>query len=493
MRRLACVDVPAPALQILRRRHPEWRGAPLVVIDEDRPQGRVLFADRLARRHGVRPGLRYAQALSLARGLRAGVVTPLQIDTAVSELTERLRAHTPEVEPSSSEPGVFWLDAGGLPHLSPAAFGHAILEDLRRAGWCAHVAVGFDRFATYALARAHPGVTVPRTPSDERVRSGAVPLSLLGLDPGLRDALLALGVEDVAAFRRLPPHGLRARFGEEAARLHRLARGVARRPLDPAPPSEPLRASVDFDASEHTSDAPTLLARLGPVLDDLRRRLAARGRALAALRLRLRLEHGLVVEQRLQLAEPTLDPALPRELLRLRLETCTLERELEGFDLEVEPAPPARRQPMLFAASPARDPRAAARALARLRAALGEEAVVRAELREGHLPEACFAWRPFTDLRLPTPPPASRPTLVRRLLSRPRPVGRPRRTADGWIEGSLTCGPLRTLLGPFVFEGGWWRRPLHREYAFAETARGDLLWLYLDRNRRRWLLQGTVD
>ena len=40
---------------------------------------------------------------------------------------------------------------------------------------------------------------------------------------------------------------------------------------------------------------------------------------------------------------------------------------------------------------------------------------------------------------------------------------------------------------------GWWNRPVHREYHFAETQKGELLWVYYDRSRRRWFLQGRVE
>jgi len=34
---------------------------------------------------------------------------------------------------------------------------------------------------------------------------------------------------------------------------------------------------------------------------------------------------------------------------------------------------------------------------------------------------------------------------------------------------------------------------VHREYYFAETRRGNLLWVYHDRLRRRWFLHGVVE
>jgi len=34
---------------------------------------------------------------------------------------------------------------------------------------------------------------------------------------------------------------------------------------------------------------------------------------------------------------------------------------------------------------------------------------------------------------------------------------------------------------------------VRREYHFAETQRGELLWIYYDRTRRRWFLHGRVE
>jgi hypothetical protein len=40
--------------------------------------------------------------------------------------------------------------------------------------------------------------------------------------------------------------------------------------------------------------------------------------------------------------------------------------------------------------------------------------------------------------------------------------------------------------------GGWWQREVHREYQFVLTGRGELLWVYQDKRRRRWLLHAEV-
>ena len=111
--KIACLDLPALPLQLVWRAEPALRAQAVVVIDEDRPQGNVLWACERARAAGVVPGQRYAHALGLHRALRARVVPPEQIEAAITELRAALHALSPRVEPSD-EPGTFWLDGDGL-------------------------------------------------------------------------------------------------------------------------------------------------------------------------------------------------------------------------------------------------------------------------------------------------------------------------------------------------------------------------------------------
>ena len=66
MDRMACIDLPAFPLQLLLRRHPEWREHPAAVVDADKPQGVILWVNEHARSMRIRPGMRYAAGLSLA-------------------------------------------------------------------------------------------------------------------------------------------------------------------------------------------------------------------------------------------------------------------------------------------------------------------------------------------------------------------------------------------------------------------------------------------
>jgi protein ImuB len=101
----------------------------------------------------------------------------------------------------------------------------------------------------------------------------------------------------------------------------------------------------------------------------------------------------------------------------------------------------------------------------------------------GHLPEAGFSGSPWTKLPLASPHAEGRRRVVRRLLARPvrlPPVPRHLRN-DGWIPLDPAAGAVVRLDGPYVVSGGWWHAEQHREYHFAHTRRGDVLWVYYDR------------
>ena len=109
------------------------------------------------------------------------------------------------------------------------------------------------------------------------------------------------------------------------------------------------------------------------------------------------------------------------------------------------------------------------------------------------LPEASFRWQPLDRLELPRPQQVLLPTLVRRVHRKARPLAaRPRHEPDGWILGGPETGSVLRTVGPYIVSGGWWARPAHREYYFAETRHGTIHWIYYDRARRRWFEQGIV-
>jgi len=501
--RLACVDLPAFPLQLLLKRHPDWAGCPAAVVAEDKPQGLLLWVNEAAREFGVLPGLRYAAAFSLASTLRAGEVAPAESEKAIADLTQRLLRFTPEVEPSAQEPGVFWLNGSGLKHLyaSPKKWAYAICQDLRAQGFSSNLAVGFTRFGSYAVAKAKEGITIFRDPAEEASAARAVPLSRLNIEPKFRDALFKLGIKTIGALLALPPGGLRERFGKEAHRLYRMAAGDLWTPLEPSMPEEPARQKYLLD--EPDGDTTRLLFLIKQLLHPLLATLARRHQALTALWLSLLIDHGGWFKESLRPAVPTLDAVQILDLVRLRLESLELAAGVIEIELRAEACAATIEQLRLFNEEPTRDLDAANRALARLRAEFGDQAVVYAKLTDGHLPEARFMWEPLTRIKLPQNvlkglndlnSPAAK-VLVRRVAAKPvRLAGGPYHGhEDGWLILDPKLGSIDKLTGPYLFAGGWWNREIQREYYYAETRGGDLLWLYYDRVRRRWFLQGSVE
>src|SRR5439155_8358804 len=108
--------------------------------------------------------------LSLPPALRAGEVSSTEIDKNITELTRRLMQFSPEVESSSHEPGVFWLNGNGLKliYSSPKKWAQQLHTSIEACAFHASIVVGFTRFGSYAVSKAKKGITVFRNPAEER-------------------------------------------------------------------------------------------------------------------------------------------------------------------------------------------------------------------------------------------------------------------------------------------------------------------------------------
>ncbi|MBA3458815.1 MAG: DNA polymerase Y family protein [Deltaproteobacteria bacterium] len=508
MRRIACLDLPALPLQLVWRESPALRDEPVVVIESERPQGLVLWACERARASGVLAGQRYAHALSLCGGLKARVVPGEQIEAAIVELRTALHAMSPNVE--VGEPGTFWLDGDGLERIfldgrAPAgtAWGMAIARVVAASKLTGAIVVGFSRFATFAIARAtRTGLTVLRADADERAAATAVPLARLDLAPRLRDELARLGVTTVGQMVRLPGGGVLERFGREAHQLYQLAAGERWDPLVPLAPPEAPDETVLLD--DEDDDVERLMFVIKAPIDRLLERLGTRGRALTALHLELALKLAVgKIELRadcIKPAEATLDGRILMRLVHLRLSGMPPAAPVNAIRVWADDAPATREQLALFASRPRRDLRAADEALAKIRAELGDDAVVRAAPRDGHLPEASFAWERLVHVVPARPRDVLVRPLIRRMLARAQPLPPQAHQVrdDGWLLSGLEHGAVVRIVGPYIVSGGWWTQAgaaagVHREYHYAELKRGDCLWVYYDRNRRRWFWQGAVE
>lgn len=497
MDRMACLNLPVFPIQLLLQKHPDWRNGPVAVVDSDKPQGTILRVNEHARDLRVRPGMRYAAGLSLARDLRAGVVPDQEIHTAVTAICKRLDTHSPRVEPAAAEDGVFWLDASGLKRLygSLENWAQQVRRDLLNLGFHATVVLGFSRFATYALAKAQPDSLFFNSPVEERTASQRVSLDCLALEAKTNDLLRKLGIRTVGQFLDLPPAGIAKRFGQQAAQLHRLARGKIDLPLNPLRLPAPLSRHLVLDYPE--KDVRRLTAAIEQLLESILQKLNKRGRQLYELKIWFHFDRVGNHTEKLRPAAPTRDRRLLLDLIRLRLSSAgRLPDGVVEIKLNAKSVATAPNQNHLLEVRPKRDLEAANRALARVRADLGNEAVVRAQLQEAHLPEGQFAWEPLHKLETAKPRVVHRVCLIRRFNFQPLVLAnwaQPRNMSEVQLQPSNLQRTVVRSWGPFMISGGWWRRAVQRAYFFAEIRTGEIWWVYYDRLRNRWFQQGRVE
>jgi protein ImuB len=171
------------------------------------------------------------------------------------------------------------------------------------------------------------------------------------------------------------------------------------------------------------------------------------------------------------------------------------------------------RQEELFVAESGTDLDAAEKALASLRAELGNDAVAGVQLFDSHLPEERFRFKTTAGIQRPRAETGIGPAradadpdssggraaaagssgrrLVRRIRTHPLSV--PQAAAPGHGE-AYGDGPTGSLRGPFVLSGHWWRtESVHRNYYYLHHPDVRTLWIYSNAGRKGRHVQGSVD
>jgi len=493
MKRVSCVLLPSLPLQIVLRDKPHWHGAPIAVVDDEGPSGRITHLNALAKKSGLRIGMRQTVARDLLSNLHAALVSPEETAEVTRELRSALQTFSPRVE-TVDEEGIFHIDPEGLRRLygGHRNWATCIHRYLRARHWKSSVIVGFHRHRATAVAMTRDGVTVLESADKERELANQTHLRELGLSGEICESLAALGIETLGDFLTVPAGELHSRFGAEASALHDLFAEDLQLPIQPHVFDEPARISFQVDPPDE--DQTRLLFAIKGALHSLLHQVHARAEAVQSLELTLHLEHAPIHREQIELASSTLDSMLILELVRLRLGQTKLQGAVEEVELLANTVRAHAEQVALPGHQSRRDMSAAHRALDRIRAAYGEHSVTKATIHEAHLPEASFRWEPIQHARSAAQarvPPVS--SMVRRVYSRPKPL--PARIPKEPEAGpSLTRNhAIEHMYGPYRVSGGWWKRLVERDYYYAETDHGDLLWLFYDRPRKRWFLHGVLD
>jgi protein ImuB len=502
---MACVDVPELPLQMLLRKHPSYRDAPAALVAEERPEAPLLCLNRHARAMRLHTGMRFGAAKSLVPELCAGAISALEVEECVAGLVKDLQTFSPHVERDPVSAGVFYVDPTGLSQLygGELSWARCVQRYLSGRSYFAAVVVAHGRALSYALVRITRGVRVMGTSHDALAAASSVPLERLHVTPKLRDGLARLGLTTLGDLTSFGADQLAVRFGAEAARWCRVARGEEVLPLMAEPHADTPRTEIEVDPPD--SDVARLCFTIKRGLDTLLEDVRQRGLSVRALWLKLKLERApfdthaeprALPEsiQRLEPSAPTRDATLLLELLRLRLTALVIGSNVASVVLEAETGERGDGQLQMF--TPKRDLAAGARALARLRASFGAGAVCKAVLEDAHLPEARFRWADVHELVRPTVAEADGQAvapLVRRMFVRPEPLAGQLDDHSRLDKVFVHDGERLGLVGPYRVSGGWWAREVTRDYYYARTSRGELWWVFYDHPRKAWFLHAVVD
>lgn len=488
-----CVHIQDFRLQYaIHRKFDGYEDGPLAVVKDERPQTKLIACSRKAKRMGVAVGISATEALARCEGLKVCVMRESDIAEAKQNIVSSLQTMSPEVEISQTHEGVFWLNASGLEGLfgSSTLWAHQLREMLRGLGWNATVVVGSHRLSTWALScRPVQSVMVFDDVEEEQLQTGYVRLQDV-LPLADRKLLDRLGVYTVADLMALSTADVKVRLGDEAARLQQLAKGMFA-PLLPAAHAAPVEVSTWLEHPLNDSEA--LLHIVEAQLKQCVAQCVDQHVSIQSLTLRWVYEtyHRMRLDDEVFTvapAEPTRDVALLLDLCRLKMASIvTLKTSLKTLmrcDVSCEVIPVETEQLALITENQnvcKRDPKAAMRAVARVKALCGEDAVVKPAVGDGHLPERSVSWQAVTDIEPPLPVrDLNKPrNLVRRMWTRPKPM-------------SMGRAGIKPLLKCALFSGGWWRKDTKREYFYVEYPDGDIRWVFFDWFQRRWFEHGRV-
>jgi len=479
-----------PQLALLAVRNPEDT-RPLVVVDADDHNQRIVDADDRALAGGVRPGMTLGAALAAVPDIEP---RPRDV-TREHELMQRLAAVGAEFTPQVSieRPDGLLLEIkpsvnlfGGLRELCRRLRDACRVDPLlARIGMEPRFTLAPTALAALATARAGARCFIT-DPAVLPARLKPVPLTVLRWPEEHNARLLAMGVRTLGELMRLPRAGFARRFGPQM--LADLDRLLGRRadPRARLQRRERYRGARDLD--HEIEDHERILQALAPLFAELEQFLRARQRGITALQCRFHHYRAAATRCTLRLAAPEASAERFMRLLRERLASLVLPEpvrrcELRGGALTARPL----ANDSLW--SPGEHGHAAASEMPalieHLRARLGNDAVYGIAPVSEHRPER--AWRvaePAIGEKgcLDAGPSCSRPLwLLPAPQELPAQRGRPQHH-----------GRLELLAGPERIESGWWDNDdIRRDYYVAKDSSGSQLWIYREcTGAKRWFLQG---
>ena len=421
----------------------------------------------------------------------------LQLDQPSETAVTAIAACAPRI---AVEAGArVWVDARGL---SVTALHERVAHAALEAGAaCRSGAAATPIAAQLASGYAEPGGLCLVPVGSERNYIASFPLSSLEMTDHLLSLLEGVGVSTCGDYAALPMESVEVRFGGEAVRMWRLARGDDdRRLFRPVPPDAP-HASIDF-VDYVVTDPERLLFTGNALLGTICDALVAAGSHARRMLITLPLADGARWQRELRPARATADRAVWLRLLRSLLERLSVSDAVAGMHLEVRAAQAASAVQGDLFDSGFGTAGAVEEAVSRL-IEQHDEVLVRPVVNDHVLAETRVTFEPLNfstvsamaRVATQAEPPIQGLTL--QLLPQARPIlVETVRRRDHAIPVRYRDGEWRSLLhaaGPDRVSGGQWDQSYAREYYRAVCTDGTLVWLFRDACTERWYLHGWWD
>ncbi|MCI0463419.1 MAG: DNA polymerase IV [Gemmataceae bacterium] len=341
MRSILHLDADAFFASLEQRDHPQLRGRPVVV-----GTGVVASCSYEARRHGIRTGMRLAEARRLCRELIVAPGEYPRYEQAARRILAICQEQTPLVEVAALDDLYLDLTQQGTPEQVAGDLRAQIRDEVRLS---VSIGIGSNKLvAKVATKQAKPGRQILVAPGSERTYLAPWPARVLpGAGPKVAGRLERLNVHQVGEVAAMPVPLLRGLFGTQGRVLHQQAHGLDPRPVEPRKPQQSVSRCTSLDPP--TAERAFLQAMLDYLLDraltwlrfhDLRARglvLTIRYGDYESAVGRLLLHGSNPTDRDLQEAARDRFAALYQRRLPLRL-----------LGVELGPLGPVDRQPALF-------------------------------------------------------------------------------------------------------------------------------------------------
>ncbi len=460
---------------------------------------RIAALDERAEALRLKRGMGIADARAMHPSIDVVEADPEADRRLLEGLADWCDRYTPLVALDGVD-GLF-LDVTGCTHL----FGgeRSMLDDILsrffHQGFDVRAGLAATPGAAWAAARFSGSRIVAS--GEEEALLAPLPLSALRIEPEIRASLESVGLRTAGAVMAAPRAPLARRFG--ASLLLRLDQALGRldEAVSPRLPVAPLSVERHLCEPIMLTDEIERLVRVLAVT--LKADLERRGEGARTLALLLFRVDGIVSRIAVGTSRPLREPLLIQRLFHERL--AALEQDIDagyGFDLvrlSVLSAASFDMQQSDLTGEADDDGADIALFADRIRARLGDGAVLRPVAVESHLPERAVATLPFSETPQRTNPPKKpdrkdippmtvfRPERPIRLFRSPEPIEVP---ATEMPEGPPMNFRWRRALyrvaraeGPERIAPEWWREQGQeeaptRDYFRIEDSDGRRYWLY---------------